>query len=137
MIFHFFSILVQELYGQSSGRIRSSSNNINSLKTNNDFLKQYKLSRTRERSPSFIQSRRYHLDQLARDYRDLGQPLSYQSQIASSSYYTYGGSLAGSNQEGCRLTDTYCSRDYHCCSGKCRCIRWSVMGKMSCLKKCF
>ncbi len=93
----------------------------------------------REKSPTFMQSRHYHADQRARDNRDLGQPSSYQSQI-SSSYYTSGGigsNLAASMQEGCRLTDNYCSRDYQCCSGKCRCVRWSVMGKMSCYKKCF
>lgn len=87
-----------------------------------------------------MQSRHYHLDQLARDSRDRGQRLSYQSQVLPSSYYTYGGigtNLAGPSQEGCRLTNNFCSRDYQCCSGKCRCVRWSVMGKMSCLKKCF
>ncbi len=87
-----------------------------------------------------MQSRRYHLDQVARDNREFGQPLSYQSQISSSSHYSYGGlgSHQGiSSQEGCRLTNNYCSRDYQCCSGKCRCVRWSIMGKMSCWKKCF
>jgi hypothetical protein len=86
-------------------------------------------------SSSFIQSRRFHPDQFARDNRDLGQ-----SMISSSYHQTYPG-IAGnpslSNQEGCRLTDISCSSDYHCCSGKCRCVRWSVMGKMSCLKRCF
>jgi hypothetical protein len=81
-----------------------------------------------------MQSRHYHIDQMMRDNRDLGQPFSYQS-----TYYTRGIGLnqAISSQEGCRLIDNYCSRDYQCCSGKCRCVRWSVMGKMSCYKKCF
>jgi hypothetical protein len=101
---------------------------------------QYKLMRSRDRSPTFIQSRRFHPDQFARDNRDLGRPLSYQSQLSSSYYYQnsgIGANVFASNQEGCHLTNNYCSRDYQCCSGKCRCVRWSVMGKMSCLKKCF
>jgi hypothetical protein len=138
----FFS--ARELYGESSGRIRSSNLNINQLKIQTNFLKEnanqhYKFSRSRERSPSYVQSRRFHPDQLARDVRDLGQPSSFTAQI-SSSYYSYGGpgtNLGLSNQEACRLTNTFCSRDYHCCSGKCRCVKWSIMGRMSCWKKCF
>ncbi|CAF2429056.1 unnamed protein product [Rotaria sp. Silwood2] len=136
---------VQELYGQSSGRIRSPSIDINPSKIRNDFSKENtkKLDRTsysRGISPTFIQSRHFHFDQLSRDNHDLGRPSTYQSQNLPSSYYTYGGRgkyLTEMNQEGCRLKNNYCSHDYQCCSGKCRCVRWSIMGKMSCWKKCF
>jgi len=131
---------VRELYGQSSGRIKPSSNNLNLFKIQNDFSKDSKFSRIRGNSPTFIQSRHYHSDQMMRDNHDLGLPSSYQSQLFSSASYPYGGSgtnLVVSSQEGCRLTNNYCSHDYQCCSGKCRCVRWSVMGKMSCYKKCF
>jgi hypothetical protein len=133
-------ILAQELYGQSSGRIRTSLINSDSLKTQNDFSKRYPSSHTHDRSPTFMQSRRYHYDKKERRNRQFGRPLSYQPQFLSSSYYTNGGTgiePAPSNQEGCRLTNNFCSGDYQCCSGKCRCVRWSVMGKMSCWKKCF
>jgi hypothetical protein len=87
-----------------------------------------------------MQSRRFHPDQAARDARDLGQPSSFTSQISSSYYYSYGGpgtNMAASSQEACRLTNNFCSRDYQCCSGKCRCVKWTVTGKISCWKKCF
>ena len=92
------------------------------------------------RSPTFVQSRRFHPDQFARDQRDLNQPFSFTGQVFSSYYYSYGGpgtNLAISSQEACRLTSNFCSKDYQCCSGKCRCVRWSTTGQMSCWKKCF
>ncbi|CAF1206285.1 unnamed protein product [Rotaria magnacalcarata] len=118
--------------------------NVNPSKARNDMAKEYSkkldtISRSRGISSSFIQSRYFHTDQFSRDNRDLGRPAAYRSKN-SSSYYTYGGVgtySIGSNQEGCRLKDNLCSHDYQCCSGKCRCVRWSVMGKMSCWKKCF
>ncbi|CAF0841146.1 unnamed protein product [Adineta steineri] len=103
-----------------------------------NLKEQYKF--TRNKSPSFAQARRFRSDQLARDNRDQGQPYSHQSQLFSSNYHSYSGinpNLGMSNQEGCRLTNNYCAHDYQCCSGKCRCVRWSIMGKMSCHKKCF
>jgi hypothetical protein len=133
-------ILAQELYGQSSGRIRPSLINSDSLKKPTDYSKQYLSSRTHDRSPTFMQSRRYHRDQKPRNSRQFNRPLPYQTHLFSSSYYTNGGTgiePAPTNQEGCRLTNNYCSGDYQCCSGKCRCVRWSIMGKMSCWKKCF
>ncbi len=123
---------MRQLYGQSSGRINPSYGLVSNYPS--------KHSHSYGRSPSFIQSRHFHADQLARDNRDLGQPSSYQSQISSSYYSTYSGVGIHpyiSSQEGCRLTNNICSSDYQCCSGKCRCVRWSVMGKMSCYKKCF
>lgn len=132
--------LAYELYGQSSGRIRTPTQNINPLKTRTFSGKDTKLSRPREYSSSYIQSRHYHPDQKARDNRDLRQPFSFTAPISSSYYYSYGGpgtNLGISSQEACRLTNNYCARDYQCCSGKCRCVKWSVMGKMSCWKKCF
>ncbi|CAF1274889.1 unnamed protein product [Rotaria sordida] len=136
---------VQELYGQSSGRIRTPSINTNPSKTGNDFLKENTkqldtISYSRGMSPTFIQSRHFHFDQFSRDNHNRGHPQTYQSQISSSDRHTYGGRgiyLSGINQEGCRLKNNYCSHDYQCCSGKCRCVRWSIMGKMSCWKKCF
>ncbi|CAF1271057.1 unnamed protein product [Adineta steineri] len=133
---------VRELYGQSSDRIRAANLNIDQLKNpSKEYARQqYKYTRARERSPTYGQSRRFHFDQAARDARDLGQPASFTSQITSSYYYSYGGpgtSLGASSQEACRLTNNFCARDYQCCSGKCRCVRWSIMGKVSCYKKCF
>ncbi|CAF3321924.1 unnamed protein product [Rotaria socialis] len=117
---------------------------INPSKTQNDMAKEYSkkldaISRPRGISSSFIQSRYFHIDQFSRDNRDLARPAAYRSKN-SPSYYTYGGAgtySIESNQEGCRLKNNLCSHDYQCCSGKCRCVRWSVMGKMSCWKKCF
>ncbi|CAF3089994.1 unnamed protein product [Rotaria sp. Silwood2] len=130
----------RQLHGQSSGRIRSSTRNVNPLESRVNSAKEYsqelyKLSRYREKSPTFIQSRRFHFDQLARDIRDLDHLLSFTAPMSSSYYYSYGGPgthLAISSQEACRLTNTFCSSDYQCCSGKCRCIKWSIVGKMSC-----
>lgn len=101
---------------------------------------QYRLVRSLQRSPTFVQSRHFHADQFARDNRDLNQPFGYAAQVFSSYYYSYGGpgtNLAISSQEACRVTSYICSRDYQCCSGKCRCVRWSTMGQLSCWKKCF
>jgi hypothetical protein len=119
--------------------------NMNQLQTQVNSAKdyarqQYKLSRSREKSSTLMQSRRFHPEQAARDARDLGQPSSFTSQISSSYYYSYGGpgtNMAASSQEACRLTNNFCSRDYQCCSGKCRCVKWTVTGKISCWKKCF
>ncbi|CAF3685200.1 unnamed protein product [Rotaria sp. Silwood1] len=149
----FFIILInqgqldaaRELHGLSSGRIRPATLNVNPLTSRVNSAKEYsqelnKLSRYRERSPTFIQSRRFHFDQFARDIRDLDHPPSFTAPISSSYYYSYGGPgthLTISSQEACRLTNNFCSSDYQCCSGKCRCIRWSIVGKMSCWKKCF
>lgn len=84
-------------------------------------------SRTSQFSPTYMQSRHFHADQLSRDKRDLGLPsVMY--------YYTY--SNPETSQEACRLTDTFCSYDYQCCAGKCRCVRWSSIGTPSCYKKC-
>lgn len=137
------NILVRELYGQSSARIRYPSINIKS--SQKDFSKEYlkqpdKELHSRGLSPTYIQSRYFHFDQLLRDNRDLNHPSPFQSQFVSPYYYSYGGfgaNVVGSNQEGCRLKNNHCSHDYQCCSGKCRCVRWSLMGKMSCWKKCF
>jgi hypothetical protein len=87
-----------------------------------------------------MQSRHFHPDQLARDNYDLKQPPSFTAAISSTYYYSFGGpgwSLAISSLEACRLRDNMCSFDYQCCSGKCRCVRWSSTGQVSCLKKCF
>jgi hypothetical protein len=114
---------------------------MNGFNSPKDYAKQqYKLSRSREISPTFVQSRHFHADQLARDNRDLGQPSSFTAPISSSYYYSYGGpgsNLALSSQDACRLTSNFCSHDYQCCSGKCRCVKWSITGQMSCWKKCF
>jgi hypothetical protein len=114
---------------------------MNGFNSPKDYAKQqYKLSRAREISPTFVQSRHFHADQLARDNRDLGQPSSFTAPISSSYYYSYGGpgsNLALSSQDACRLTSNFCSHDYQCCSGKCRCVKWSITGQMSCWKKCF
>ncbi|UJR08160.1 hypothetical protein I4U23_012434 [Adineta vaga] len=136
---------VKELYGQSSGRIRPTNLNTDPSKLGVNpskvfYKQQYKNFRTRERSPTFVQSRRFHPEQFARDLRDLGQPSSFMLPISSSYYYSYGGPgthLGATSQEACRLTDSFCARDYQCCSGKCRCVRWTIMGRMSCYKKCF
>ncbi len=115
--------------------------NTDQLKSRGNPQQQYQISRSRaDVSTTFIQSRRFHPEQLARDLRDLGQPPSFTASISSSYYYSYGGpgtSLAASSLEACRLTDNFCSRDYQCCSGKCRCVRWSSTGQVSCYKKCF
>jgi len=130
----------RELYGQSSGRIRPSNlkTHFNSAK---DYTKQqHRFSPIRDVCPTFMQSRHFHPDQLARDTRDLGQPPSFAPSISYSYYYSYGGpgsNLALSSQEACRLRDNFCSFDYQCCTGKCRCVRWSVTGQVSCYKKCF
>ncbi|CAF0831053.1 unnamed protein product [Rotaria sordida] len=116
---------VYQFYGQSS---------VDSTK------ELHKLSRSLEKSPTFIQSRRYHFDQLTRDIYDLDHPLSFIAPISSSYYYSYSGlgtQLSISSQEACRLTNNFCLSDYQCCSEKCRCIKWSIVGKMSCWKKCF
>lgn len=126
----FVFVLARELYGQSSGRIRSLVNNVDTLKIRTDLTKLYQSPRQRDQSPTFIQSRRYHVD----------QPLLFQSPSASSVQHAHLGTgirPGATNQEGCRLMNNYCSHDHQCCSGKCRCVRWSVMGKMSCWKKCF
>jgi hypothetical protein len=137
---------VAKLYGTSSDRIRSPSISMDPVKARLDKGKeyasrQYKLARSREMSPTYVQSRRFHPDQFIRDNRDLGQSFSLQSPISGSSHYyghgSFGMNHAISSQEACRLTNSYCAGDYQCCSGKCRCVRWSVMGKMSCWKKCF
>lgn len=135
-----FLVILTKNYGQPSDRIRPGNLNraVNSME---EYTKQqYRLARSREISPTFMQSRHFHPDQLARDNRELNQPSSFTAQISSSYYYSYGGpgtNLAISSQEGCRLTAHYCSRDYQCCSGKCRCVKWSSTGEMSCWKKCF
>ncbi|CAF3358458.1 unnamed protein product [Rotaria socialis] len=134
----------RELYSQSSGRSRPTNLNINPKNAQSNLEKkysqhQYKFSHSHEKSPTFVQSRRFHLDQFSRDIRDLEHPSSFTAPI-SSSYYSYGGPnthLIISSQEACRLTTNVCAADSQCCSGKCRCIKWSVMGKMSCWKKCF
>jgi hypothetical protein len=133
-------ILAQELYGQSSGRIRPTSINSNSSKNLIDYSKQYPSLFIHDRSPTFMQSRHFHNDQKPRENRLFNRPSAYKTHLFSPSYYTSGGTgiePAPTNQEGCRLTNNYCSGDYQCCSGKCRCVRWSVMGKMSCWKKCY
>jgi len=87
-----------------------------------------------------MQSRRFHPDQLARDLHDLNQPPSLGPATSYSYSYSYGGQgsvLAISSQEACRLRNNICSWDYQCCAGKCRCVRWSDTGQVSCLKKCF
>lgn len=91
-------------------------------------------------SSSFKQSRRFQIDQVVRDSRDLGQPTSYAMPISNSYYFTFGGPgdiLGISTQEACRLTNSFCARDYQCCSGKCRCVKWSITGRTSCWKKCY
>ncbi|CAF1248929.1 unnamed protein product, partial [Didymodactylos carnosus] len=39
--------------------------------------------------------------------------------------------------EGCRLTPSLCSGDEQCCSGRCLCRKWLLMGEERCLRKCF
>lgn len=122
-----------DLYGH---RVDRSQLKLNIKSLEEAAKQQYRLVR----SPTFVQSRRFHPEQYARDQRDLNQPFSFTGQVFSSYYYSYGGpgtNLAISSQEGCRLTSNFCSKDYQCCSGKCRCVRWSTTGQMSCWKKCF
>ncbi|CAF1653085.1 unnamed protein product [Adineta ricciae] len=45
-----------------------------------------------------------------------------------------GGLFAG---ESCRLSATICSHDEQCCSGRCICRRWAIMGEERCVRKCF
>ncbi|CAF1159098.1 unnamed protein product [Adineta steineri] len=45
-----------------------------------------------------------------------------------------GGLYAG---ESCRLSANICSHDEQCCSGRCICRRWSIMGEQRCIRKCF
>ncbi|CAF1623190.1 unnamed protein product [Adineta ricciae] len=131
----------RDFYGQSSNRIRISEANKTLLNLREYAKQQYKASRARDSSPTFIQSRRFHSDQVVRDYREHGRLFPPQTEFSPSISYLYTGlgssASVAASQEGCRLTNNYCSKDYQCCSGKCRCVRWSVMGKMSCYKKCF
>ena len=134
------SLLVSNLYGLPSDRIRLASSPSNSLKSLTDLArKQYQLVRAREISSSFVQSRRFQPEQFVRDNHDLGHPSALHAPLSISAprYGGIGSQLAASSQEGCRLTNNFCAHDYQCCSGKCRCVRWSVMGKMSCWKKCY
>lgn len=139
------NILAQQTYGQSFSRIRSPSINANPSKQEMDVFKDHKIGpNTRQNSygmsPTYIQSRHFHFDQHSRDMGDLKHPSVHGSQISPFNYNINSGIgtySIGSGQEGCRLKNNPCSHDYQCCSGKCRCVRWSVMGKMSCLKKCF
>ncbi|CAF0765835.1 unnamed protein product [Rotaria sordida] len=39
--------------------------------------------------------------------------------------------------ESCRLTSIICSHDEQCCSGRCLCRRWLIMGEEHCIRKCF
>jgi hypothetical protein len=39
--------------------------------------------------------------------------------------------------ESCRITATMCSFDEHCCSGRCLCRRWLIIGEERCVRKCF
>ena len=103
---------------------------------------QYNLIRARQRSPSYVQSRRFHAEQFLRDNQVLGQISSLQPAFSALNHGH--GSVIGSpskfsisSGEGCRLTNNFCAYDHQCCSGKCRCTRWSITGKMSCWKKCF
>jgi len=87
------------------------------------------LSKPKEISSTFMQSRRFHWEQTKKDNRDL-----------DTSYFSYtmnNQQSRGYSQEACRLTSLMCSHDYQCCSGKCRCVRWTVLGTMSCWKKCY
>ena len=130
-----FFLVCNSQLSKSSMDMSRQTLNIKSLEEN--AKQQYRLVRSLQRSPTFVQSRHFHPDQFARDNRDLNQPFS---QVFSSYYYSYGGpgtNLAISSQEGCRLTSNFCSRDSQCCSGKCRCVRWTNMGQLSCWKKCF
>ncbi|CAF0825758.1 unnamed protein product, partial [Didymodactylos carnosus] len=91
------------------------------------------LSKSKEISPTYRQSRRFHWEQTSRDNRDITPDiLSYTQYISVS-----GGDGGFYSQEACRLTSTICSHDYQCCSGKCRCVKWGTVGAMSCWKKCF
>ncbi|CAF2462901.1 unnamed protein product [Rotaria sp. Silwood2] len=38
--------------------------------------------------------------------------------------------------ESCRLSSNTCSHDEQCCSGRCLCRRWSIMGEERCIRKC-
>ena len=109
-------------------------NNRDGLKIRTDLTKIYQASQSRGQSSTFIQSRRFHVGQ-----RD-SLPSSYLSPSYSSTSHPHIGTgirPGATNQEGCRLMNNFCAQDHQCCSGKCRCVRWSVIGKMSCWKKCF
>ncbi|CAF0738477.1 unnamed protein product [Didymodactylos carnosus] len=91
------------------------------------------LTRSKEISSTFMQSRRFHWKQTSHDKRHMTP-----DHILSYTQYTMdNGRDDVYSQEACRLTPTVCGHDYQCCSGKCRCIKWSIVGTMSCLKKCF
>lgn len=100
--------------------------------------RKYLYIRARERSPSYIQSRHFHKDQFLRDVFGSKQPWFLHS-AANGSPQIQGSSarFIVNNDEACRLTNSYCGHDNQCCSGKCRCVRWTVLGKTSCWKKCF
>jgi hypothetical protein len=62
---------------------------------------------------------------------------SYDSDVfryTQASQRGYGGLFAG---ESCRLSSTMCSHDEQCCSGRCLCRRWLLMGEERCIRKCF
>lgn len=153
LIFFFF-VFIFVCRGQSlnsarsvNGQLNSAGRNVNNRENVVDSRliaakdlarQQYQQARSREISSSFVQSRRFHKDQNVRNSGSiiLSQP-SISNPTISIGHFALPSNVVGSSQEGCRLTNNFCARDYQCCSGKCRCVRWSVMGKMSCYKKCF
>ncbi|CAF1089628.1 unnamed protein product [Rotaria sp. Silwood1] len=63
-------------------------------------------------------------------------PTSYDSDVfryTKSLQHGIPGLYAG---ESCRLTSIICSYDEQCCSGRCLCRRWSIMGEERCIRKC-
>lgn len=50
------------------------------------------------------------------------------------SQHGYGGLFAG---EACRLSPMMCSHDEQCCTGRCLCRRWLIIGEERCIRKCF
>jgi len=69
--------------------------------------------------------------------RFLNRQTSYDSDVfryTLASQRGYGGLFAG---ESCRLSAVMCSHDEHCCTGRCLCRRWSILGEERCIRKCF
>jgi len=69
--------------------------------------------------------------------RFINRQTSYDSDVfryTQASQRGYGGLFAG---EACRLSPTLCSFDEQCCTGRCLCRRWLILGEERCIRKCF
>ncbi len=69
--------------------------------------------------------------------RFINRQTSYDSEVfryTQASQRGYGGLYAG---ESCRLTPMMCTYDEQCCSGRCLCRRWLIIGEERCIRKCF